>query len=569
VTSLPSAAVQRLGVTLAAAGGARLLLFLAGAPRVGQYSPLDNVVFPPLELALYQVMILALAGLLAIKFPRPPISLIETAVAVRPTIFLVGVFLFVLITANAIAFFVLGNFPRDVDDVARVFQARIFASGRLYVDAPPMPEAFHVANVVIADGRMYSKYEPGSALVYALWHTLSHVEWGANAALGATVTLLLYWIIKPLYEERIVRLAVLLLCFSPFFVFMISTFHSHTATLFFLGIFVLMLRVAWTSCRRWPLAVAGLGLGLAGITRPYTAFLVGLPFGIWLLAAPGRWPARILRLLLVGAGVALPLSALLYYNDHLTGKAFRFPFLVSGPDQRIGFGHMGHTPWKGFRNTAVMLEVLNLNLFGWPASLMFAVVFVLISRKQLWDRLFLAGAVSLIVGYAAYYWIDFSFGPRFYFESLLFLVVLTARGVFELPSRVRRAMARPVSSSTLTAFVLWTLILSFAFSAVVYLPLLVRKYHNHYNHIVDTQVAQLAARDGVTNALVLMRSVEGQNLYASGFLANDLDFRGNVVYARDRGSEENQWLISAYPGRAVFLFTYEGDGKGHFSRLGP
>jgi len=238
---------------------------------------------------------------------------------------------------------------------------------------------------------------------------------------------------------------------------------------------------------------------------------------------------------------------------------------VANPDEKIGFGHIGHTPLRGVKNTLEMLSLLKLNLFGWPCCFLFAVLLIFLGKKHKWDVIALAGVLCLIIGYGFYHWIDFSFGPRFYFEMLPLLVLLCARGMTKFPEYIRK---RGIRGICLESFVYWFVMISFLFAFVFYIPPLTRMYHRDYNQIVNTRVASLAGENQIHNALVFMRDLEGYNFYASGFLANSLDFQGDVVYAIDGGQEQNQSVISAYPGRDVFFFEFDRSQRtGKFTRL--
>ncbi len=520
----------------------------------------DNIAFSLIDLILYQILIICLAALmtsfLPIGFRKGNRYLLNSS----PVVFLTIIALFAFVISNVISYFVLEHFPRDVDSIARLFQAKTFASGQLYVEEPSIPEAFHIANVVTEDGKMYSKYAPGSALVYALWKRILGIQWGVNPFLGSAMLVVLYGVFKTWYEERVVRISLILLCLSPFFIFMTASFHSHLPCLFLLSTFLLFLGWGHRHGQWYYFPLSGLCLGLAFIIRPYTALLVGVPFLVAYFLQ-SRHQRAFNRWLLLGLGFALPLGFLLYYNHALTGHPLRFPFLVADPEEKIGFGHKGHTPLKGLSNTGEMLQLLNLNILGWPCGLLFPVLFIVLARKHRWDIVLLVSILCLIVGYGFYYWIDFSFGPRFYFEMLPFLVLLSVRGMMSFPEGMQRIGLHKISHEQLVGFVHWVVLLSFLFSFIFYIPQLTRMYHEDYNRIIHTKVAAFVKEKEITNALVLIREIPGYNVYASGFLANALDFRGDVVYVRDRGQEQNQAIISAYPDHSVFWFDFDREKR--------
>jgi hypothetical protein len=531
------------------------------------YSPLGTVMFPPALLGLILALILFVSGLLACYRPLLLDAAMDRVVRLRPTLFLTALVLFVLCTTNLISAVVLDHYPRDVDDVARLFQARIFASGRFYVSAPPVPEAFRVNHVVIRDGRMYARYEPGSPFFYALSQRVFGSPWPVNPLLGAGTLLFLYAALRRFYSEEVVRLSLVLLCCSPFFIFLTSSLLSHVATLFFLSLALLFVARS-DDLRPHRYVLAGLSLGLATLTRMYTSVLFGLPLVTYLvLVGPGLRPA-VRRLILFGSGFAIALGGHLAYNFLLTGDPLLSPQRAGTRyGAELGFGVEGLTLWKGLYNTAITLEVLNLNLLGWPSSLFLAALFVAFGKKHRGDWLLLAIVGSVIVGYLVYPFVDFSFGARYYYEAAPFVVVLTARSLLAFPDDMQRMGVFAVRREALRSFLGYFVALSFVFSALFYLPPLVQKYANDYGGIIDTKISARATQEGITNALVLVRPSKAGDVFFSAFLANALDFRGDVVYAKDGGAERNRRLAAAYPGRSLFFFEFERETGSRFVRI--
>jgi 4-amino-4-deoxy-L-arabinose transferase-like glycosyltransferase len=531
------------------------------------YSPMGTITFPPVLLCLILAVIVLVSAVLARYRPLLLDAAMDHVIRLRPTAFLTALVLFVLCTTNVISAVVLEYYPRDVDDFARLFQARIFASGHLYVSTPPVPEAFRVNHVVIKDGRMYGRYEPGSPLFYALGQRVFGSPWGVNPLLGAGTVLILYAAFRRFYREEVVRLSLVLLCCSPFFLFLTSSLLSHVATLFFLSLTLLFFARS-DDLRPYHYVLCGVALGLATLTRMYTGVLFGVPLVVYLVLLGPDLRCVLRRILLFGSGFAIALGGHFAYNFSLTGDPLLAPHLADNRDgAELGFGVDGHTPWKSLRNTAVTLEVLNLNLLGWPSSLVFALLFVAFGKKHRWDWLMLAIVTSVIVGYMLYPFVDFSFGPRYYYETAPFVVVLTVRSLLAFPDYMHRIGVLGMSREALRRVACYIVVLSFVFSALFYLPPLVRKYANDYGGMIDTKIATLAAQEGITNALVLVRPSKAGDVFFGAFLANTLDFRGDVVYAKDGGVERNRRLAAAYPGRSLFFFEFDRENGGRFVRI--
>ncbi len=434
----------------------------------------DNIMLPWIDLILYQIIILCLAVLLTPLFRFNPLAQLKR---VNQTHFLLCIFIATVLITNLLSFFVLEHFPHDVDNVARLFQAKTFIEYKLSTNVPSHPDFFQGTAMVVKDGKLFSKYNPGSSLVYAIWWKLTGRPWGINPLLSGLTLVSLFFIFKKWYDENTAKLTVLFTLFSPFYLFMSSSYHSHMPCLFFLVMFLLFVMKGSISSKWYHFALAGFFVGMAFMTRPYTAILVGLPGIVWLFSMQ-RFKNLPKRFLAFSAAFAIPFTLLLLYNNELTGNPLLFPFHLAGPEEKVGFGYLGHTPYKGLKNTLSMLRVLNLNLLGWPFSLLLCAVFVILGKKNRWDVFVIATFSALIIGYLFYYWIDFSSGPRFYFSATPFFLVLTARAVYSLPE-ILKTFFRQKTVAFLSAFIM----LSFLFSLAIYFPNLTKEYHNHYSQL--------------------------------------------------------------------------------------
>ena len=92
--------------------------------------------------------------------------------------------------------------PHLIDEVAQLFQSRIFAAGRLATPAPKPPEFFLVAQTLITDAGWVSQYPPGQSLLLALG-MLVGLEWLVNPILGGLSVLLIFYLARGLYGTRV------------------------------------------------------------------------------------------------------------------------------------------------------------------------------------------------------------------------------------------------------------------------------------------------------------------------------------------------------------------------------
>ena len=191
-----------------------------------------------------------------------------------------------------------------------------------------------------------------------------------------------------------------------------------------------------------PTIAAALSLAMLVLARPFTAVAICLPFafhGLYLLVK-GGWELR--RRLLVFAGIVLALSSLYFLWQYaVTGDALLNPYTLWWSYDKIGFGPgFGHTSsghnWTHAEiNTKFSLWVGYFDLFGWGQySWIFLPFGILAAIRQRMGRMLLVGSViaSLVVVYMAY-WIGSSlFGPRYYYEGLYSLTLLSALGIATL-----------------------------------------------------------------------------------------------------------------------------------------
>lgn len=462
--------------------------------------------------------------------------------------FILLLFAFTFVLANLISFFTFEHLPHIQDSIAQVFQARIFARGRLFLDSPPFAEFFDYTHI-INNGRWYSQYPFLHSLLMVPF-VLVGAPWLTNPLLGALTVPVIYLLGRELYGERTARLAGVLACVTPFVFNMSAEFMNGASALLFAALFALFyLRLLRVGGRHRAL-LAGLFIGLVANVRPYTAFAVAVPFagyGLWRLA---REPRRLAPLLLLTVAAGGAVAGLVFvYNKLTNGDFLTFGYIVKwGKGHELGFGKSGwgadHTPLRGLVNTGNNLNLLNKYLYEWPLAAMVPILlpFAAGTRRRE-DWLMLAWPTSLLVAHFFYWFHNCCFGPRFLYESVPALLFLTVRGAEELGPFLRRTFGLAVSDRGAARFAgrLWPLLTAVAL--VVGLPPLQRVYHRYAN--VDRQVINNVRRAGLRNAVVFLPHL------GHGFSANDLDLAGEVVYAKDYGPL-NAALTVSYPGRRYY-----------------
>lgn len=466
--------------------------------------------------------------------------------------FILLLFGFTLILTNIISLFVFQHMPRVQDSIAQLFHARIFATGRLYLESPRFP-AFFDYDHIINHGRWYSQYPFLHSLLMVPFVLLG-IPWLTNPLLGALTVPVIYLLGRELYGERTGRMAGVLACVTPFIFNMSSEYMNGASALLFATLFVLFffrtLRVG-----RWHQAVlTGVCIGLVANVRPYTALAVAVPFAVYGLYRLVREPRLLPRFLLMAAAGGAVASLVLVFNKLTNDDFFKFGYVVKwGHGHELGFGKSGwgeqHTPLRGLFHTGNNLNLINKFLYEWPlAGLALVLLPFAAGTRRRSDRLMLAWFLSLLAAYFFYWFHNVCFGPRFVYEAVPGLLLLTVRGVEELGPFLRRTFGLRVSDRGAFRFAgrVWP-VLTLVMIAVG-LPPLLRVYNRYAG--VDARVVRNVRRHGLKNAVVFLHHL------GHGFSANDLDLAGEVVYAKDLGVL-NPALTLSYPDRQYYYANFD------------
>ena len=253
-------------------------------------------------------------------------------------------------------------------------------------------------------------------------------------------------------------------------------------------------------------------------------------------------------------------------TPHLTGNPFLPASLAYGGIDRVGFGEGigtrgGHDLANGLGNAWANTVVLERHLFGWPSYLTLALALVPFVRgtRNHWDWALLASALGLQATHLIYWSDGILFGPRYAFEAVAALGLLTARGFATLaePESTHAPPATPPAAekvSRLTAAPVVGVLAAtlVTLNLVAYLPDVVLAYHG-YNGI-SRDGLRLVEEAGLRQALVFVTSTgDDWQSYAQVFLANGPLLDRDVIFARNVGDGENYQLIGQHPGWSAWL----------------
>jgi hypothetical protein len=487
-----------------------------------------------------------------------------------------GVCLAAFVTVAILSALIFEHVPHCEDEVAHLFQAKVFAQNRLSVPTPQFDSAFWSPFVVDYQGQRFGKYPPGWPLLLSLGVRLG-TPWLVNATLAALTLGLIAWLGYRIYchDDRdhgcyVALITIGLGLVTPGFLFLSSSLLSHAASLFWTTLALTALYGATTGSRfRQIFAfLTGSALGAVFLTRPFAALGIGLALGVFIIALVLRREISWTTLLWLCLGsLAIGLFQPLYWWSVAGDPTFN-AYLLVWPYDRVGFGldigPHGYTLHDAiFVNTRLKLAALATGLYGWPgwSSLLFLPIPFLTRRAGRWDWLLLLTIISLILVHI-FYWafggVDGGF-PRYYYDALPACLLLTARGIQiagQYLARTEVRLPRSSWSCQLHWLLAGVLVCFVAYNLGWNLPPLLGAQKGKYD--ISPTPLQAVERAGLSDpALVLVQDVESWSDFAAPFAANSPTLDGPVVYAIDWGPAYSKRLQRHFAGRTCWQLNGE------------
>jgi len=473
------------------------------------------------------------------------------------------------------------------DEGVYLQQAAMLLDGQLFL-YPPAPVAYRPWFFVeTGTGALYPKYAPVPAAMFAVGKLLGGARL-ALAGIAAGTVALTYALVAEAFDRRRGLLAGAFLLASPLFLLNSSVFLPYApTTLLNLAFALAYVRSRRTGSRR-DAALAGLAVGLAFFSRPYTAVLFAAPFvghALWTLRGLDR--ATVTCQSITAALGLLGVGVTLGYNAVVTGSPVVFPYEAFAPQDGLGFGHrqiLAHeeqyTPELAVRANAHALALL----FGeWvvagPVGTLFAVIGVgSVVRRAVrhragdWRRLALAGLFASVAVGNVYFWGNLNvlgevgeagdglvafLGPYYHFDLLVPTAAFAAHGLVLVYSRARSVVRERVPDTErrrrvgVALAVVGLLVVAAPAGVVLADPI------QRNATVTDAYQEAYAPVDGVEDgSLVFLPTPYGDWMnHPFQALRNDPDFDGDVVYAL----RERQFaVVDAHPDRDLYRYTYRG-----------
>jgi hypothetical protein len=488
------------------------------------------------------------------------------------------------------------------DEGVYLTQAAMLLEGRLFLYPGDLTGLvrpwFFVADEFAGGVRYYPKYTPVAAAVFAVGRLLGDAEIALGlvaAGVAAGVRLLG----DDAFDRTTGRVAAAALLLSPMFLLTSAAFLAYAPTALFQVAFVVAyVRTVRRESPRWG-AAAGVAIGLAFFSRPYTAVLFASPFvlhALYSLAAT-RDRRVLARYLAIAAPGLLFVGVHLGYNAVVTGDPTVFPYEAFGPRDGIGFGERELLDYERTYTPALAAasstEALSM-LFGrWgPAGVVGSALAAVglgatlrggVPRpdgRSLPDRevaLLLAAVGPAVVLREAYFWgtlnglsnglIDL-LGPFYHFDVLVPFAVFAAHGAVVVSRRTDAALrGRPRTDGLrVVAAALALLVVAATVGGALAGPYAENRQRTE--NLAATY--EPFERTDLEDAVVFTPDPYGDWVHHPfQYLRNDPGFDGDAVYVLDEGPAADFRALDATGDRRPYRFTYRGEWTGATRPVDP
>ena len=182
------------------------------------------------------------------------------------------------------------------------------------------------------------------------------------------------------------------------------------------------------------------------------------------------------------------------------------------------------------------------------SSLFFVCLFLAYGKKSLWEWLLVGWIGALLVGHFFYFFNQLDFGPRFVYECLPALILLTSKGL-SLSTQFITSRWKTLSDAHARNILCLILIGLFLFAYTFNMPVTAKTYQ-YYGK--DVAIQKYLNKNDVTQALVFVKDAHAYQVH----YPFNVPFAKPHIYAKDRGSE-NKKLAEKFPGYRYFIADEE------------
>ena len=474
---------------------------------------------------------------------------IVEAVHRRKRFFLFLLFSCFLIAVYLVNQFALFSFMNSADEHSCYFLAECMRKGNLWAVQHPFSEFFEVIHVGNKNGKWFSVYPPGWPLLFALGLEVGMGNW-VNPFLAVFSLSLFYQAGKQVFGHGAAFLALLLMSFTPFFLFNNASYFSHTTCLTTTAIFIYAY-IRWRENKknRWAI-IAAFGVGYGLITRYLTMAAIATPFLFYelgqLILRREHWRRGHTLFSAILTGM---IGLNLYYNFQISGNFFEAPNHYYHRWERLGF----HSDYTFFDALSFILARF-FSLLDWIPGGFVVLYFVAITTRgkaRTLILLFRYGFFYAVVGYIFYYsWGGNQYGPRYYFEGVIFLFFAIA----ELLSQWWKSNSNQLRKISIGVIIACFIANGYLLAKQISFYRLVSKERK--------MLYDLAAATIKKPAVVFIRGFLGDTLIMAeeDAVRNNPQLNAKILYAHDLG-KKNKLLMKYYPDRIFYLGYFNRESK--------
>ena len=265
---------------------------------------------------------------------------------------------------------VFERLPHLEDEIAYLYQAKIFARGNVIIETPTPRLAYWQPFVIDYEGNRFSKYPPAWSFFLA-FGVLVNQTWIVNGFFAMLSIAVAYRLGKDMFDADIGFITALLMTFSPIALLLNASLMGHTATLFWGTCF---LWAVWHMGHQWQWAIfAGLALGIVILLRPLTGIAFAFPTISWAIAkfiVNQDARKKLIRQMIIMVFFAGLLALLIpIYQFLATDSPTTNLYTLVWEYDQLGFGNCcgrnGHTLQQGIAHARWDLSLANADVFGW------------------------------------------------------------------------------------------------------------------------------------------------------------------------------------------------------------
>ena len=437
--------------------------------------------------------------------------------------------------------------------------------------------------VVDYEGQRFGKYPLGWPILLAVGERFDLRIW-INPLLAGLGVWLIFRLGQKIFSDVVGLIAAGLTVTSPFFLMNSGVLLAHPWGLVLSAAFALFwldvvnvrsLIPGWLSTMG-----AGLTLGVLIVSRPLTALGVAIPFGIHGLILLMRSDIVTRKRVLITGLIVLIVGSLHYaWQYALTGDPLLNPYTLWWSYDKLGFGagygvtEQGHNLTLAWHQTKFSLNAGMSDLFGWgKISWIFIPLGLWAARKSKASWLVSAVFPTLIVIYGAYWVGAWLYGPRYYYEALPGIVLMTAVGIaytagwpFIPGNRYQRKKGwnrwRPLT-------VMGMVILLVLANLIFYLPGRLGSMRGLFG-VEDSQLAPFLTESaqGLTPAIIVVHTDDWRE-YAVLLELSDPFLMTPFIFVLGRGEEPDARAAAYFPDRDVWHY-YPDDPNRFYTAARP